>query len=61
MFSIKLETDDIQDFWSWEQALLITSDPPSEKVLDGPCVSKLQDSSQAQTILALYNQEILRG
>ena len=32
-FSIKLENDDIQNFDSrWEQALLLTSDPPSDKV-----------------------------
>ena len=54
--------DDIQDFdLCWEQPLLLTVDPPSDKVLEGLYVSKLQDSSQAQTIMALYNQEILRG
>ena len=59
LFSFELENDDIQDFdLRWEQAVLLTSDPPSNKVLE---VSKLQDSSQAQTIMALYNQEILRG
>ena len=31
------------------------------KFLEGLYVSKLQDSSQAQTIMALYNREILRG
>ena len=41
--------------------MLLTSDPPSDKVLEALYVSKLQDSSQAQKILALYNQEILRG
>ena len=41
--------------------MLLTSDPPSDKVLEGLCVSKLQDSSQAQTIMALCNKEILRG
>ena len=35
--------------------------PPLDKVLEGLYVSKLQDSSQAQTIMALFNQEILRG
>ena len=54
---IKLDNDNIQDFaLRWEQALLLTSDPPSDKVFQ-----KLHDSSQAQTILPLYNQEILRG
>ena len=56
-----MENDDIQDFdLRWEQALLLTSDPPSDKVLEGLYVSKLQDSFQAQTIMALENQEILR-
>ena len=50
--SIKLEKDDIQDFASrWEQALLLTSDPPSDQALEGLYVSKLQDSSQTQTIM----------
>ena len=62
LFSIKLENGDIQDFFDlrWEHALLL-SDPPSDKVLEGLYFSKLQDSSQDQTIMALYNQEILRG
>ena len=60
LFSIKLENDHIQEFdLRWEQALLLTNDPPSDKVLEGLHVSKLQDSSQA--LMALYNQEILRG
>ena len=41
--------------------VLLASDPPSDKVLEGLYVSKLQNSSQAQTIMALSNQEILRG
>ena len=53
LFSIKLENDDIQDFDL--QTLLLTSDPPSDKVLVGLYVSKLQDSSQAQTIMALFS------
>ena len=62
LFSIKLENDDSLDFeLRWEKALLVTSDLPSDKVLEGLYVSKLQDSCQAQTIMALFNQEILRG
>ena len=62
LFSIKLENDDIQDFDSrWEKSLLLTSRPPSDKVQQGLYVSKLQDSPQVQTIMALFNQEILRG
>ena len=60
LFSSEMENDDIQNFEKrWEQALLLTSDPPSDKVLEGLYVSKLQDSSQVQTIMAPYNQEIL--
>ena len=41
--SIKLENDDIQDFdLRWEQVLLLTSDPPSDKVTEGLYVSELQ-------------------
>ena len=36
-------------------------DPPSDKVLEGLYVSTLQESSQAQTIMAQNNQDILRG
>ena len=62
LFSIKMEDDDIQDFdLRWEQALLLTNDPPSDKVLEGLYACKLQESSQAHTIVALFNQEILRG
>ena len=60
LFSIKLENDDTQDFdLRWEQALLVTSDHPSDDVLEGLYVSKLQGSSQIQTMIAVYNREIL--
>ena len=53
-----MENDDIQDFEvRWEQTPLLTSDPPSDKVLKVLYVTKMQDSSQAQTLVALYNQE----
>ena len=62
LFSVKLENDHIQDFdLRWEQALLLTSDPPTDEVLEGSCVSKLENSTQMETIMALHNQEILRG
>ena len=60
LFSIEVENDDIPDFdLRWEQALLLTIDPQSDKVLEGLYVSKLQDSSQGHTIMEIYNQEIL--
>ena len=62
VFNVKLENDDIQDIdLRWEQLLLFRSDPPSDNVFGGFYVTKLQHSSQIQTITALYNEEILRG
>ena len=62
LFSIKTKNDDIQDLdVRWEETLLLTSDPPLDQVLEGLYVSKLQESSQVHTIMALYNQENLRG
>ena len=34
-----------------------TNDPPANKILEGLYKSKLQDSTQLQSFLALYNQE----
>ena len=62
LFNIRLENDDIQDFdLRWEQALLSASDLPSNKIVESLYISKLQNSSQIQSIMALYNQEIIRG
>ena len=61
LFNFRLENDDIQDFdLRWEQALS-ASDLPSDKILESLYFSKLQNSSQILTIMATYNQEILRG
>ena len=60
-FRIKLDNDDIQDLdLRWEEALLLASDPPSDKV-SGLCISKLQDSSQAQTLMALQIEQAQRS
>ena len=41
LFCIRLENDDIQDFdLRWEQSLLSTSDPPSDKFLEDLYMSK---------------------
>ena len=54
LFSIRLHNGDNQDFdLRWEQAILSTSDPPADKILEGLYKSKLQDSTQLQTFLAL--------
>ena len=61
-FSIRLYNDDIQDFVRrWEQAILSTSDPPADKILEGQYKSILQDSTPLQTVLAPYTQEIVRS
>ena len=57
----KMADDDIQDFdLRWEQALLLTNDPPSDMVLEGLYVFKLSGSFQIHTIMALNDREILR-
>ena len=62
LFSIRLQNDDVQDFnVRWDQALLSASDMPSEVILEGLYKSKLQDSVQLQTVLALYDQETVRN
>ena len=49
-FSFKLENADIQDFdLRWEQALLLTSDLPSDKVSEGLYVSKIDNYGTIQT------------
>ena len=55
LFYLHLQDDDVQDFDTrWDQALLAASEIPTEMVLEGLYKSKLQDSVQLQTVLALY-------
>ena len=55
LFSIRLQNDDVQDFdIRWDQALLSVSEMPSDVILKGLYKSKLQDSAQLQTVLALW-------
>ena len=52
----------VQDFdVRWDHALLSASDMPSDVILEGFYKSKLQDSVQLQTVLALYDQETVRN
>ena len=61
-FSFSLQNDDVQDFdVRWDQALLSASDVPSNVILEGLYKSKLQDSVQLQTVLALCDQETVRN
>ena len=62
LFNIRLQNDDVQDFdVRWDQALLSASETPTEMILEGLYKSKLQDSVQLQTVLALYDQETVRN
>ena len=63
IFNLRLQNDDVQDFDTrWDQALLSASEVPTE---NGPgrfvYMSKLQDSGQLQTTLALYDQETMQN
>ena len=44
-----------------DHGLLAASEIPTEMVLEGSNTSKLQVSVQLQTVLALYDQEIVRN
>ena len=61
LFKFRLLNDDVQDFdVRWDRALLSASDMPSDVILEGMYTSKLQDSVQLQTVLALYDQGTVR-
>ena len=62
LIATSLQIDDVQDFdVRWDQALLSAIEAPTEMILEGLYKSKLQDSVQIQTVLALYDQEIVRN
>ena len=62
LFNIRLQNDDVQDIDArWDQALLSAREIPTNVILEGLYKSKLQDSVQHQTILALYDQETVRN
>ena len=57
-----LQEDDIQDFdVGWDHALLSVSEMPSDPILDGLYKSKLQNSAQLRTVMALNDQEVVRN
>ena len=59
---VRLQNDDVQDFdVRLDQVPLSASDMPSDVILEGLYKSKLQDSVQLQTVLALYDQETIRN
>ena len=62
LFTVSLKNDDVQDFdVRWDQALISGSEMLSDVILEGLYKSKLQDSAQLQTALALYDQETARN
>ena len=62
LFNIRLQNDGVQDFdVRWDPALLSANDMPSDVILEGLYKSKLQDSVQLQTALALFDQETVRN
>ena len=62
LFSIRLQHDDVQDFYvRWDQALLSASDMPSDVILEELYKSELQNFAQLRTVMALYGQEVVRN
>ena len=62
LFTVSLQNDDVQDFdVRCHHALLSVSEMPSDLILEGLYKSKLENSVQLQTLLALYDQEATRS
>ena len=62
LFNIRSQNDNVQDFdVRWDQALLSAGETPTEMDFGGLYKSKLQDSVQLQTVMALSDQEIVRN
>ena len=61
VFTISLQNDDVQDFdVGWDHALLSVSEMRSYMILERLYKSKVENSVQLQTVLALYDQEKAR-
>ena len=57
-----LRNDDVQGFdVRWDHALLSVSEVPSDPILERLYKSKLQNSAQLRTLMALYEQEAARS
>ena len=62
LFHIRSQNDDVEEFdVRWDQALLSASETQTEMVLEGLYMSKVQDSVQLQTVLALCDRETVRN
>ena len=61
LFAAGLQNDDVQDFdVRWDHALLSASEIPSDMILEGLYKSKLENSVQLQTVMALYDEGMAR-
>ena len=59
LFTMTLQNDDVKDFDArWDHALSSVSEMPSDPILEGLYKSKLQNSVQLRTVMALYDQEV---
>ena len=62
LVSLSLQNDDVQDFAvRWNHALFTVTEMLSPAILEGLYKSKLQNSVQLQTVLALYDQDVARN
>ena len=62
LFTFSLQNDYVQDFdVRWDHALSSVSDMPADPILEGLYKSKLQNSVQLRTVMALYDQEVSRN
>ena len=59
LFTIALRNDDVQEFDSkWDDILLSMTQIPSDDILEGLYIFRIQESEKLETVLELYNQEI---
>ena len=61
LFAVSFQKDDVQDLdVRWDHALLSVSEMPSNMIREGLYKSKLDNSIQLQTVMALYDQDTAR-
>ena len=62
LVSMSLQNEDVQDFdVRWDHSLLTVNEMPSDVILEGQHKSKLQNSVQLRTVMALYDQDVARN
>ena len=58
MFTFSLRNDDIQEFDSkWDGILLSMTQIPHDEILEGLCKLRTRESEKLKTVLELYNME----